>query len=420
MKLRERLERVASKIGPGFITGAADNDPSGIATYTMVGAQFGLGQLWTSGITLPFMIAVQEMSARIAMAAGEGITAVLKRHYARWIVLVFTALLLAANIFNIGADLGAMADAAKLLLPSIPFALWAIFFAVLIVVLEIILTYRVYARVLKWLTLSLLSYIAVAAIVTTEWRPVLQSLLTPHIILSHDGLAALVAIIGTTISPYLFLWQSEEEVEEEIAHGRGTIKKRRGISHAELTEMREDTVIGMTFSQLITFFIMTTAVMTFFRHGITVIHSTSEAARALEPLAGAYAEMLFAIGIIGTGLLAVPVLSASASYAIAEVFGWKHHSLSEPFQRAHAFYAAIIVSTFLGLLLNAFGLDPLRALFWTAIANGVASPLIILMMMAAANNPKIMGSCTNSTTSNILCGFTAIGTAVAAIALFVV
>ena len=207
---------------------------------------------------------------------------------------------------------------------------------------------------------------------------------------------------------------------EEIVAGKQTIKKRRGISRTELTEMREDTVIGMTFSQLITFFIMTTAVMTFFRHGMHTIQTTSDAARALEPLAGAYAQILFAIGIIGTGLLAVPVLSASASYAIAEIFGWKHHSLSEPFRRARAFYCAIILSTFIGLLLNALGLNPIRALFWTAIANGLASPLIILLMMTAANNPKIMGESTNSRLSNILCGFTAITTLIAGIAFFVV
>ena len=420
MTIQERWSNIFKKIGPGFITGAADNDPSGIATYSMVGAQFGLGLIWTAFMTLPFMIAVQEMSARIGLVSGEGITYVLKRHYPRWIVWGFTLLILSANIFNIGADLGAMADSAKLLVPQIPFAFWAIFFAIFIVTLEIVITYRVYASVLKWLTLALFSYVIVAFMVTTNWMEVIRAAFIPHFSMNHAEIAAIVAVIGTTISPYLFLWQAQEVVEEQVAEGRTKISQRKGSTPAEMRSMREDTFIGMTFSQFVTFFIMTTAAMTFFRAGLTSIQTSTDAARALEPLAGQFAFLLFAAGIIGTGLLAVPVLSASASYALAEILGWKHHSLGDSYKKAKLFYISIILSTLLGLLLNAIGLNPIKALFWSAIANGLASPLIIAMMMVAANNPKIMGAFVNRRLSNTLCGMTVVFTLVAGIALFVV
>jgi NRAMP (natural resistance-associated macrophage protein)-like metal ion transporter len=412
------IRRLLQKFGPGFITGSSDDDPSGIATYTQVGAQFGLGQLWTVLLMFPLMTAVQEMSARIGMVAGDGVTMVLRSRYPRWVLWLFVSLLLIANTINIGADLGAMADSAHLLVPQIPFTVLAILFTFLILILEIFVTYKTYAAILKWFALSLLSYVFTAFLVTTNWPDVIAHLVIPSFQMTKDYVLAIVAVAGTTISPYLFIWQSHEEIEEEIALGRNTSKARKGATKAEIRSMREDTLIGMSFSQLVTFFIMTTAAMTFFRHGLFDIQTTSQAAQALEPLAGKYASILFAAGIIGTGLLAVPVLSASASYAMSDAFQW-NEGLYRKFREAHGFYGVITVSTLVGLLINFIGINPIKALIWTAIVNGLITPPIIAIIIVVANNKKVMGRYTNGWLSNALCILTFVLTTIASVLVFV-
>lgn len=407
-----------NKLGPGFITGASDNDPSGIATYTSVGAQFGLGQLWTALFTLPLMIAVQEMSARIGMVTGDGVTATLRKRYARWILWAFIGLILIANTLNIGADLGAMADAAHLLVPEVSFPLFALFFTFLILTLEIFITYKTYATILKWFCLTLLGYVVTAFLVTADWKDVLFHTFLPTIIWNKEFLIGLIAIFGTTISPYLFIWQAHEEIEEEIAEGRDTLAKRRGATKKEIRRMQEDTASGMGFSQLVSYFIITTAALVFFRHGLTDIQSSAEAARALEPLAGHFAQLLYAVGIIGTGLVAVPVLSASASYAFADGFGWRE-GLYRKFRDAHGFYGVITLATLVGLAINFIGINPIKALIACAVVNGLITPFIIAIMLIVANNKKIMGKYVNGTISNALSVATILLMAAAGVLMFV-
>ncbi len=395
------FKKLFQKLGPGFITGASDDDPSGIATYTQVGAQFGLKQLWTAFLVLPFMIAIQETIARITMVAGQALTAIMRRHYPKWVVVMVVLLIFLANTINIGANLGAMADATKLILPNLPFAVYLIGYSFLILILEIFLTYKTYSKILKWLAFSLFSYLITAFLVTTDWGEVLYRAFVPTLEINRDFLLGLVAVLGTTISPYVFFWQSNEEVEEEITKGRETVAKRKGATAAEIKEMRVDVGLGMTFSNLMTFFIITTAAMTFFKQGITDIQSSAMAAQALEPLAGRSASLLFAVGIIGTGLLAIPVLSASASYAVAEAFGWKT-GLYKKLRQAHGFYGAITISTLVGLIMNFFGMNPIKLLFYTAVLNGLISPFLIAVILHIANNKKIMGKYCNGILSNAL------------------
>ncbi len=399
MPMKNPIKRILASLGPGFITGASDDDPSGIATYTQVGAQFGLGQLWTAVFGIPFMIGIQEMVGRIGMVAGEGIGSILRKHYARWVLWIFVILILIANTINIGTDLGAMADATRLLIPQAPFAVLAIGYTIFILILEIFLSYRVYARVLKWFALSLFSYVLTALVVTTDWHTVLSAAILPHIGFDHDFLLGLVAVAGTTISPYLFIWQADEEVEEEVSKGRKTLKARRGAKPEEIHGMRIDTAAGMAFSNLVMFFIIVTAAMTFFARGITDIQTSADAARALVPIAGPYAGLIFALGIVGTGLLAVPVLSASASYVLSEAFKWSE-GLYKRFREAHGFYGVITVATLIGLLINFTGLNPIKALFWTAVVNGVVAAPLILVILFIGNNKKIMGKWKNGWLSN--------------------
>jgi NRAMP (natural resistance-associated macrophage protein)-like metal ion transporter len=406
------------KLGPGLITGASDDDPSGIATYTQVGAQFGLGQIWSASLFIPFMIAVQEMVGRIGLVAGEGLGAILRKRYPRWLLWMFVLLLLTANTINIGADLGAMADAARLLIPAVPFPVFAIGFTVLILLLQILVTYQKYARVLKWLTLSLFTYVATAFIVTTDWPDILIRALIPHFTWTHEYILGFIAILGTTISPYLMIWQGNQEVEEEIGMGRMTLHDRRGATSKEIQTMRFDTSIGMIFSQLITFFIIATASATFFSHGIHNIQTTAQAAEALRPLAGQFASLLYAVGVIGTGLLAVPILSASASYAFSEAFRWPE-GLSKTFRHAHGFYGVISVSTLLGLLMNFIGINPIKALIWAAILNGLVTPVLILIILSVANNKQVMGSFVNGRLSNTMGGVVCASMVIAILLLFV-
>jgi NRAMP (natural resistance-associated macrophage protein)-like metal ion transporter len=406
------------KFGPGFITGSSDDDPSGIATYTQVGAQFGFGQLWLALFSFPIMFAIQEMVARIGMVTGQGLTAAVRKKLPRWVLFVFVLLLVVANTINIGADLGAMADVSRLLIPQVPFVVFAIGFTVLILVLEIFLTYKTYARVLKWFALSLFCYLITVILVTTDWSALLIGAIVPHLELSKNFFMMVTAVLGTTISPYLFVWQSDEEVEEEVADGRGTVSSRRGATISEIKNMRQDTFIGMGFSQAIMFCIVATAAGTFFRHGLFDIQSSAEAAQALAPLAGNMAALIYSIGIIGTGLLAVPVLSASASYALSEAYGWKE-GLYKKFREAHGFYGIITVSTLIGLLINFIGINPIKALIWAAVLNGLVTPPLILIILKLANDKKAMGKWVNGRWSNVLGVLAFAVTTVSAVLIFI-
>ncbi len=413
------LKKFLKRIGPGFITGAADDDPSGIATYSQTGAQFGFSQLWVALFTLPFMIVVQEMCGRIGTVTGNGLSGVIRKFYSRQILFVAITLLIVANTINIGADLGAMASAAQLVL-GLPFIVWLLGLTVLTLLLEVFVSYPTYAKFLKYLTLSLFAYVAVAFLVKLNWSQVAVSTIVPSFSWSKPYILNIVAVLGTTISPYLFFWQADEEVEEEVAHhklsGIGEGKPR--VTKRDLKEMRTDTIMGMFFSNLVTFFIIVTAAGTLAAHGITNINTATEAAEALRPLAGQFTFLLFALGIIGVGLLAVPVLAGSASYAFAEAIGWKG-GLYSKLKDAHGFYGVITLATIVGLLVNFFHIPAFKMLYYTAVMNGLVAPLLLILILLISNNKKIMGKYTNGRLSNVLGWITVIVMAGAGIALFI-
>ena len=424
MTLGGRLRKWLKILGPGFITGAADDDPSGIGTYSQTGAQFGYGQLWTMLFALPFMIAIQEMCGRIGLVTGQGLAAVIKQNYSRSILAFCVGLLLVANAINIGADLGAMAAAAKMLAGG-PFQVWVIGMTVVTLGLEIFVSYHLYAKVLKWLTLSLFAYVITPFVVKQPWGEIFYSTVVPHVEFSRDYLLNVVAIIGTTISPYLFFWQANQEVEELIDQHRpksidsneaGTAKSR--AADRQIRRLREDTAAGMGFSNFIAFFIIATTASTLGAHGIKNIETAEQAAEALRPLAGSFASALFALGIIGTGLLAVPVLAGSASYAIAEAAGWQT-GLYKKLNQAHGFYGVITIATLLGLLVNFTPIPPFKMLYYTAVLNGAAAPPLMVLILLIGNNERIMGRHRNGRLGNVLGWTITIVMGVAAIALLV-
>jgi NRAMP (natural resistance-associated macrophage protein)-like metal ion transporter len=390
------------RVGPGFITGAADDDPSGIATYSQTGAQFGYSQLWLALFTFPLMAVIQEMCGRIGMVAGDGLAGIMRKHYGRTVLFTCVAVLLIANTINIGADLGAMAQTMQLVL-GLPFGFWLISLTILTLLLEVFVSYPKYAKFLKYLTLSLFAYIAVAFIVKVDWAAVAWFTFVPSLQFDRATFMNVVAVLGTTISPYLFFWQTDQEVEEEISQhkifGFGIGKPR--VSKGELHGMRTDTVIGMFFSNLVMFFVILTAATTLASNGITNIETASQAAEALRPLAGDFAFVLFALGILGTGMLAVPVLAGSAAYAVSEAMSW-HGGLSKKLKEAPGFYGIIILSTLVGLLVNYMGIPPFKMLYYTAILNGIAAPVLIVMILAISNNKRIMGKHVNGAASNIV------------------
>ncbi|MFH0701049.1 MAG: Nramp family divalent metal transporter [Candidatus Woesearchaeota archaeon] len=397
-----RLRRFFKKIGPGFITGASDDDPSGIATYSQTGAKFGYTQSWMALFVLPFMTAIQEMCGRIGVVTGKGLAGVMKKHYSRPILYFSVILLLIANVVNIGADLGAMAASAQLLF-GIPFVYLILGITLLSVLLEIFVSYHRYVKVLKYLCLSLLAYIIVAFVIKIDWSQVLHSTFIPHLTFSKDYLFNIVAFLGTTISPYLFFWQTSEEVEEEV--DRKALKSMgKGIprfNFSMLREMRYDTLFGMFFSQLVTFFIIIVTASTLGAYGITDIQTADQAAMALKPLAGNFTYLLFAIGIIGVGLLAIPVLAGSASYALAETFRQKE-GLYLKFKQAHFFYGVLIIATVAGLMINFINIPPFKMLYYAAVVNGIIAPALMVMIMLISNNKEVMGNYTNSWKSNLL------------------
>lgn len=398
----KKIKRLLSVLGPGFITGASDDDPSGIATYAQTGAQFGYTQLWTALFSFPFMSVVQEICGRIGMVTGKGIAVIVKDNYSKTILYFTVLLLIVANAVNIGADLGAMASSGQLLL-GIPFAFWLIGITVFTIFLEIFVPYPAYARFLKYLTFSLFAYILTAVIIELDWTKIGLSTIIPSFFLSKDYLLNIVAVLGTTISPYLFFWQADEEIEEEIEHkklqamGKGIPR----IRNKDIREMRLDTVVGMFFSNLVMFFIIVTTASTLHVHNITNIQTADQAAQVLKPLAGNFAFLLFAAGIIGTGLLSVPILAGSASYAVSEALGWRA-SLNLKFKKAHKFYIIIAVATLVGLLVNFTQIKPFQLLYYTAILNGLCAPPLLIMIMLIGNSKKIMKEHTNSPFSNIL------------------
>jgi NRAMP (natural resistance-associated macrophage protein)-like metal ion transporter len=412
-----KLKKILKVLGPGFITGASDDDPSGIATYSQTGARFGYTQLWTAIFVFPFMTVIQEMCGRIGMVTGKGLAGVIRKHYSKWLLFAAVFILLIANTVNIGADLGAMASSAELIF-GIPFIFWLIGMTVLTLVLEVFVSYQVYAKVLKYLTMSLFTYIVAVFIVKQDWGAILHSTVIPTIQFNKDYLMNIVGLLGTSISPYLFFWQAGEEVEEQVSDHK-IRSMGRGVPHVtkrDLRDMRTDTIIGMFFSNLIQFFIIVTTASTLHANGIHQINSASEAASALRPVAGDFAFLLFAFGVIGTGLLAVPVLAGSAAYALSEAFGWRE-GLYLKFKQAHGFYGVITIATLIGLLVNFIHIDPFQMLYYTAILNGIAAPPLMFLILLICNNKKIMGKHTNGLWSNAAGIFITIVMAIAAVML---
>lgn len=409
----EKAKNYWHALGPGLTTGASDDDPSGIATYSQAGAQHGFGFMWLSLWTFPLMSIVQEMCARIGMVTGRGLAGNIRIYYSKRWLRYMTLLLFAANAFNIGADLGAMAKAVQLLQPELPFWLLVIGFTVLSILLQVLTPYAKYARYLKWLALVLFSYIISALLAHIDWGQALHATLFPHIVINKDSMLLISAMLGTTISPYLFFWQTSQEVEEEIQDGKTTLRLRRSATAPEqIKKMRIDVWSGMLLSNIVMFFIIAASGWLLFPHGITNITSAAQAAEALRPFAGNATYFLFAIGIIGTGMLAIPVLATSSSYAVAESLRWKS-GLHRTLRQAHAFYGVIIISMLVGLGLNFVGLDPIKALIYSAAANGIVAPFVLFFIVKISSNRKVMGHWVNRRPITVLGWFTTLAMAVA-------
>jgi NRAMP (natural resistance-associated macrophage protein)-like metal ion transporter len=383
------------RLGPGIVTGAADDDPSGIGTYSQVGAAFGFGLLWTTLATLPLAIAVQEATARLGLVTGKGLAALLRERFSRPVLLGAVVLVAVANTFNIGADIGSMAAAAGLLVP-LPHTVAAVAFALLMVGLEITVPYHRYARVLRWLALSLLAYVAVLAVVHVDWAAALAHTVAPRFRPDRANLAALVAVFGTTISPYLFFWQAGEEVEEQA-------ERHDPVDRRHIAAMRLDVAAGMGSGVGVMFAIMVTAAVTLGAHGAVRVDTAQQAAQALRPLAGDLAGLLFAAGIVGTGLLAVPVLAGSTAYATAETAGWRE-GLARRVSQARAFYAVIAASILVGVVMDFVGVSPIRALYLAAILNGVAAPPLLLLILLLARSQAVLGEHRSGILSQLLLG----------------
>jgi NRAMP (natural resistance-associated macrophage protein)-like metal ion transporter len=394
-KIKNKFSRMLKILGPGLITGAADDDPSGIATYSQTGAQFGYGQLWTALFMLPIQTAVQEACARIGAVSGKGLIAVIKQNYSKKIAYFAVVLVLIANTINIGADLGAMAAATQLIFP-IDFTILTLIFTAFILLLEIFTSYKIYSKILKWLALTLLAYPITVFIVKEPWPVLLKATFIPHIEFSFDFFFIITGVLGTTITPYMFFWQASEEVEEEKEIGIEKDKGKPKLSRDFIRNLRIDNFIGMVASEIGTWSIIVVVATVLNAHGITNINTSADAARALEPLvksfpnAGVLAKVIFAIGIVGLGLLAVPVLSGSASYAVTEAFNWRE-GLNLRLKRAHGFYGVITIATFIGLLINFVGIDPIKALVITAVINGLVAVPLLFLIAKISSNSAIMG-----------------------------
>ena len=393
-KTFKRTKDYWNNLGPGLTTGASDDDPSGIATYTQAGAQFGLQLLWLAAFTFPLMSIVQEMCARIGLVTGRGLAGNIRVVFSKRVLYVCATLLFAANAFNIGADLGAMAAGVQLLLPHMSYGLLVVGFSIFMLALQIFMPYQRYAKYLKYLALVLFAYILSAILAHLDWSTVLRHAFIPSITFSRNELLLICAILGTTISPYLFFWQTSQEVEEEIVEGKTTIAMRRGTDKTAVKKMRLDVWTGMFLSNLVMFFIIAACAGILYPKGITNIATASQAAEALRPFAGNATFFLFAVGIIGTGMLAIPVLAGSSSYAIAESLQ-KPGSLGKKLKQARAFYGVIIISMLVGLGINFVGINPIKALIYSAIANGLVAPVVLVLIVLISSNKKVMGEWVN-------------------------
>jgi len=419
---RNKFWKFLTLLGPGLTTGAADDDPSGIATYSQTGAQFGYGQLWTALYMLPFMTAVQEACARIGLVTGKGIAAVVKQHYSRSVLFAVVGLVVIANTINIGADIGAMASAAQLLVPAIPFVILTLLFTITILILEIFTNYKVYSKILKWLALALLAYPITVFIVHQPWLTVLKATVTPHFEFSFAFLFIITGVLGTTISPYMFFWEASQEVEEITEEDR-MIKGKPVMSWQRIKRMRLDNNAGMIISEVTTWCILVVGGTVLHNSGVHDIKTAADAAKALEPLvhsfpnAGFLSKLIFSIGIIGLGLLAVPVLSGSAAYAVSEAVNW-NASLNFKLKQAHGFYGVITIATLIGLMINFVGIDPVKALVYAAVLNGVAAVPLLFLIAKIGSNEKIMGEYKSGLLSSSLIWFTFVAMGAAAVAMF--
>jgi len=410
------LKRLLDRLGPGLITGASDDDPSGIGTYTQAGAALGYATLWTAVLTLPLMIVVQHTCAKVGMCSGRGLAAVLRKYYSRWILYPAVIALLIANTINVGADIAAIAAAINMFVP-VPVAVMVLPIGLTIVLVQIYGSYRLIVRIFKWLTLTLFAYVIAAFLSHPNWTAVAGATFVPQIDLNGRYITTIVAILGTTISPYLFFWQADEEVEEETRIGRLRLAQKYGATDQEIRNEKVDTVVGMIFCNTVFYFVILAAASTLHVSGRTDIQTATEAAQALAPLAGRFASVLFAVGLIGSGLLAVPVLSGSAAYAVSEAFGWRAGLDQKP-RRAKKFYAVIAAATLIGVAIDLLGINPISALFWTAVINGVVAPPLLVVVLIVANDRRVMKERTNGRFTNVLGGIAAAVMFAAAIAMF--
>jgi NRAMP (natural resistance-associated macrophage protein)-like metal ion transporter len=412
------IRSLLRSLGPGVITGAADDDPSGIATYSVAGAQLGTKLLWTALLTWPLMAAVQMMCARIGKVTGQGLAGNLSKRFPRWLLLALVIALLGANTINIAADLAGMADAASMLC-RINSRWFVVAFALLISWATVKLEYRQIANVLKWMVLVLFAYPITAFVVGANWGQVLHDTLVPSMPHTRDEWATLVAILGTTISPYLFFWQASEEVEEEKLAGQSTLALRKGATIAELELRNIDVGVGAFFSNMVMFFIILTTALTLNRHGITQIETSRQAAEALRPFAGNFAAVLFTLGIIGVGFLAIPTLAGSAAYAFAETLGWRQ-GLNKKLKQARWFYALILTSTGVGVALDFVGVNPVKALYWTAVVNGLLAPFLLVGILVVASDKKLMQGQPSSHLGLAIVAIAAVAMFAAGVAMFIV
>jgi NRAMP (natural resistance-associated macrophage protein)-like metal ion transporter len=412
------IRALLKSLGPGVITGAADDDPSGIATYSIAGAQLGTKLLWTALLTWPLMAAVQMMCARIGKVTGQGLAGNFKKRFPKWLLLAFVFALLAANTINIGADLAGMADAASML-SGVNSHWFVVAFALLISWATIRLQYDQIANVLKWLVLALFAYPITAFVVGANWGQVLRDTLIPSMPHTRNEWATLVAILGTTISPYLFFWQASEEVEEEKSAGQSSLALRRGATSEELKIRNIDVGVGTFFSNMVMFFIILTTAITLNRHGMMNIETSRQAAEALRPFAGNFATTVFTLGIVGVGFLAIPTLAGSAAYAFAETLGWRQ-GLNKRLRQARWFYALILVSTGVGVALDFIGINPVKALYWTAVINGLLAPFLMVGILIEAADKKLMQGQPSSRLGWTVVAITTVAMFIAGIAMFLV
>jgi NRAMP (natural resistance-associated macrophage protein)-like metal ion transporter len=417
-----KLKKFLKIFGPGVITGAADDDPSGIATYTQTGAKFGYGQLWTVIVMLPLMTAIQEACARIGAVTGHGLAAVIKTNYSKKVLYAAVLLVVVANTINIGADIGALAAAAQLVIP-INFVILTLGFTSLILILEIFTSYRVYSRILKWLALSLLAYPLTVFIVSQPWHTIFVATFWPHVELNFEFFFIITGVLGTTISPYMFFWQASQEVEEEKEFHLTSRYGKPKIGAKFIRNLRWDNFLGMVFSEIATWSIIVVAATVLHQNGVTDVTSAADAAKALEPLvqtfthAGFLAKLIFAVGIIGLGLLGIPILSGSAAYALSEAFNLKE-GLNLKLKKAHGFYGVITIATLIGLMINFIGIDPIKALVFTAVFNGVAAVPLIFLIARIARNKEIMGEYRSGWLSNTTVWITFLVMLASSIAMF--